>query len=1569
MDEEAEIDPGHVWSSGLDEEEEEDGGGSPSSRQHQDEGGAEAAEEDLVVSNSHSGAEVAERVLQRELDRLKKDRDAATLKRSKQILGHIFQDPFTKNKKVLMLKAFFKWSKMLPLNLKCDQLARQLQERLAAFTSLRDSYYRDVVSVKLHLTKIKDFELSGSEDLAKAKALQADLYSVHALPSVNFQALLERAQRTDESSLAMQQNLVQAGLINVTTGKAFNPWEKGKSFGKVMKQKKGSHYRLPATEGESISAAAPSTHDLFVKYCKSCVGIMQFTRTWNEEVEDAMRLKSVSNSMGKDVSDLKFTVGQLNNIIRDQETQLWEKTAVIQRLRDAGVWMKSWTYQQEALEREGGLNQQILVDAMRQGMLAADLESTVVVLQERREGDKSLFVLREARLNQRLLKEQESKDRERSLRMSMHENLSISEAAGAEKDAVIAKLRAENTAQKESLDKLNASMVELLQKVEEQETALAEGADRYDRLATTSRETIEQIDYEKGLLTTEFNEKMELLDNLSAQKREDVSMIRRLQARCDNIDMKEAKEAAHRAYLASRPKHSLRVIAIVVRTAVRLSRAIAAGPPYYAAGALGRREIIKRLHESYVPALTELQACQQKIPMLEEELADARKEIGSLTYKGNEARAALATTRDANKALQVDKEELRKELREQKAALSAQIGDLKAYQETLLAKIPQLKRISHRHRVSAHLQRVLCRTLSRSLTQLHAVLRTANPEMLPVLPASLQEEDRIAAGIEADPLLAAAKAEAVFVQPTPDEEDPARAEEMLREAAAAAARKRKSELRSKFRSAFIALVKWLQKAKNDRILEGPDFRLPHASAESGQETVPLSPRDFAKLFKETSRKLVAAFVEERKKVARQTELALAEAQNVATFASMARQVIARTTHVIEGELQECRSIIRDWERREEKRLKKEAKERKKAEAKAEKQAAKLAAMQEKKNAKLAGARTSSTARPVAPRKGGGEAGASVGMDGGDVKEDVDGGGSSSVDSSRAGAAKPVTDKKQTHTGYMSMAMEGTGGGGGVPAGKAKVEFDMGFLEKPERAPSLKKRAGDSDSDDDDDDDELLESGDAETDDIPNVELEMIDRLEEELQELQLEKNGLLTELDEARVREEDLHGDVRRLEDSVRALTADVKLSRLDCDAAKDRIRLLRDAIEDNYRQRNVEMEGIRREVVEKERQEVKARRAARRHRGTQIACSVCAIRTSNAGTEADDVGENASLCSGVSVVGQFTEALQGDFVLVARARTISDNPERQTRRLPLPSTTHFSDASEQESKSVLSSDPTVAAQVAQAQKLAQHFSQPRDKATMRNYFQKKERALKAQQQPQQPQQPRSEQLVYGHVTTDPPTEEELVPRGGAARPRTANAKMYEPSAGYAHSRGHSLDEDNVGSLHYVGSVAPQQPQATSASFLGKPPSAAQGVRSHQEVRRIETNTSAFIQQQMADPRVTERARSSIPSSRTPAPPLDGVVYKRQLAAVPTRSQSATELINHLRRNVGTAVVQAAHEAPAADKNKVSLVRMERQWRLTDGDFHYRFGDTEDGDNEAGILVEGRPHEMERELDLGEQEG
>lgn len=1539
----------------------------------------------------------SERFLAEQLAALEAEKLEQHQNRMRKVIEQLFEDPFKRNRKVIILKAFMRWAKVLPLNLKCDELAKQLQDRIGAFFALRDSYYRDVVSIKLHLEKVKDFRFGVEEgksgeaataalsgEIKAAQELQKDLYSVHALPLIDFRQLIDRAARgTNESSIQLTENLIQAGILNVTTGKAYNSWEKSKAFPRLMKQKKGAHFKMPKTDGESIPAAHPQTHEMFVKYCKSCVGIMQFTRTWNKEVEDALHLKSITSSMEKEISDLKFTVVSMTRIVQDQEIKLHVLADDNKKLVDASEWMGKWSYQKDMHDREAELHEQIRILKAGQGMLYADQEAAFLESHERRTAERERAALREARLNSRLASETAAKEDELHQRMLMLESVTRAQRAEAEKDETIAALRAENADMKTTLTASRESIASLTKTKEDLTAQLAEAKERYEKHKLRSEQLLDNTKFELDVATKDLTEKAEILETLYTQIREEKRLTRQLQDRCDVFDEQQRKEEQHRQWLASRPKYKFRTIALTVRCAVRLSHAAASvvAGDFSAVAPFGRRAQIQAVHNSYSQPVAELAASKTKIADQAHEIKKANNEIAQLLAKNTTANSALATIREQNKGLQAVAGELRAEVK----AKEADIAALNTHASAYCKKIDQIKRVLYRTRASAQMQRVLARSLSRSITRTHAILRALGAEVAPTLPRLLQEDDaakeaaaaaaanaladkddapmesgsaQVGVGVSGNASVASSKeTSAVGTVPLPGLPAPAplqplsslsddeaallRAQEAT--AAEAARLARLLELKNKFKAAFVSLVKWLRSVKKDRAFEGAALKLPVPYREM---LPPLEPnKEFDKLFKDTSKKMIGGFFEDRKKLNRQSELLVAEAQSVSTFAAQAREIIARFHYSADTELRECRAAISQMLADEARRLKAEAKAKKRAEAKRRKEEEKKKKFKERQESKRAlkgslKAGVDSTGQVARSRK---KSTAAHGNVDGNVDGEADlaeGSMASSLateDQDAPFSARPQPTPKPSvkNPGFMSMNFSSGGGQGGAPSGKAKEEVDLSFLDKPERAPIVRQPKPRPQSDSDSDSEEEDEEDDEE--EIPNAELEAIDELEEEIQELQLEKARLLETIEEGKEAQARLKDRIGELNVTIQDLHGQARIAKLDLDAAKSRIRLLKDAVEDNYRQRSTEVEEIKRGVAEAEADRAKQIKAMRRHRGTQIACSVCAIRAHGAADQDDDAGDSISLSTGVTMHAGMNEALGGEYVLLARPKNINEAADKSrvgrnggTHALKptLAATTHFSDerrGSLSQSQSN-ASEPLVDPVAAQAQELAYMFAKSKAEARMQAMAQaqaqgqgqgtdgeRKKKSAQAQAVP--------ESRTHGHFSSGreaPPPGLIESQRPLSAIEQSQGKRLYEARKGYAHAQGHTLDED-----------ARALPGSGKFAALSE----AAGVRDAYDARRADTNTAAFLQAQLLHK--ATRPKSSIPAARAPVPPgIDSAVAKRQLAPVPNRSQSASELISHLRRSVATASAAAvAHdiqgEAQAKadeEERKPSLVEMEKRF-------------------------------------------
>ena len=180
---------------------------------------------------------------QRKLNERKQLKGETRAKATKRHILKIFLYCFKKRCLLQMMKAFVKWSKELPLFLKCDDLAKGMVERNLTLDSIRGSYLRDVISIKYNLDQIRNIKLESIKashicDHCREKGIPCNrplaiaddiLYSVDALPSVDLRFLIDKAKESEHAtSSALRDNLLDAGILDYETMKTLNPWEESK---------------------------------------------------------------------------------------------------------------------------------------------------------------------------------------------------------------------------------------------------------------------------------------------------------------------------------------------------------------------------------------------------------------------------------------------------------------------------------------------------------------------------------------------------------------------------------------------------------------------------------------------------------------------------------------------------------------------------------------------------------------------------------------------------------------------------------------------------------------------------------------------------------------------------------------------------------------------------------------------------------------------------------------------------------------------------------------------------------------------------------------------------------------------------------------------------------------------------------------------------------------------------------------------------------------------------------------------------------------------------------------------
>ena len=569
---------------------------------------------DDYVGNDGNDDELDELEFEEKLKRAEEENEKRLLiARVRKKLDDIMSiDPFIRNKKSILLKAFVVWSKVHPLNQKCNELAHQLQERLSVVESLRDSYLRDVVAVKYYLNKIHEYKQAQDEQI-KANGLP-DMYDLHAIPSTSLRHIIDKAKQGSEmTSDSLQEALIMSGLITPGSGKEIQVWDKSKMFKKQMKVKHGHSYKLPKTGGGTINLSAPGKHKVFVRYCNTCIGVMSFVHEWNQSIEEGLRRNVENLSYEANLQKLKNSIMSLNKIIEDQEKELLELKKKYYTLQNSGKWMEDWKNSLEI--KESG------VDFMKEelskwkncaGMADAEKETMVneTVLRFNEKIAKLQYQLIES--NREIDRQVSLTEKERHSQVEVLKKVSASEGIIKAREQELKSTKATLEDKINEIKKLNLKVMNLqrdeanaTKKMTEMQTAFDDyksGADNInddlraqimelEKTATSRDETIEKLKDTIREIQKELKNKAKTIIDYQERDRKTEE---------DRI----ARDFAIAQALARKPKHSLKVVALFIICAQKMTKAITAvrnHEDFSLMGALGRRdqlnrEFIKRTH-------------------------------------------------------------------------------------------------------------------------------------------------------------------------------------------------------------------------------------------------------------------------------------------------------------------------------------------------------------------------------------------------------------------------------------------------------------------------------------------------------------------------------------------------------------------------------------------------------------------------------------------------------------------------------------------------------------------------------------------------------------------------------------------------------------------------------------------------------------------------------------------------------------------------------------------------------------------------------------------------------------
>ena len=201
-------------------------------------------------------------------------------------------------------------------------------------------------------------------------------------------------------------------------------------------------------------------------------------------------------------------------------------------------------------------------------------------------------------------------------------------------------------------------------------------------------------------------------------------------------------------------------------------------------------------------------------------------------------------------------------------------------------------------------------------------------------------------------------------------------------------------------------------------------------------------------------------------------------------------------------------------------------------------------------------------------------------------------------------------------------------------------------------------------------------------------LEEEEEEEDEEDENDKELMELMAHLEELTVEVETLREEGARDKASIKRLSEDndekdsrlvslqekYRLAQVDYEAAISRIKILRQAVEDNYRERQAEIKRLKQEIGARDERREQRRLAKQRHASTNIVCSVCAIRAFNNTGEGRGTGASAQFAETqdhneydtlTSRSGADKEALPqeaGEYILTAKPRNINANQQKNKK-------------------------------------------------------------------------------------------------------------------------------------------------------------------------------------------------------------------------------------------------------------------------------------------------------------------
>ncbi len=725
--------------------------------------------------------------------------------------------------------------------------------------------------------------------------------------------------------------------------------------------------------------------------------------------------------------------------------------------------------------------------------------------------------------------------------------------------------------------------------------------------------------------------------------------------------------------LARKPKYSLKVVAIVVRMTIRMSKAIKplykpmfgkyscplsvvdpgmsrqdsiplndvnSMDMFYPLGHLGRREQMRRVRSLLHGVRDDLAACEDREKGLAVDLLKANKDIERKKYQINKLKDTVAKgqQREGNLADEVDA------LKKDKKQLESTVLGWQANDEQRLMKITEIMQLLRRTQSQAHLQRDLILQYTRSVTLLQGILYNTNP-YLEIDPDKYQEMKlvpiRDISGMDTDDdesrLSTTSMSEVSPKTPKNLEKNEKEESENMnkgreeqeeqeeQEHVSGISEGRRLELSNKLYGGFSSLVAYLKESKANLPLKQFGLNVP------GKEVIPVdAPSDnFLQKLKQSSKQVVELFREDRSRIDAQMTAAHEMARTVGDSMKEMRGKLIHNYYTINKNEEKIEKLTEDITimfMKEQMRVKEEQKRAKKA---AKKNLQRAKTMKQLNNRKTTFMSNKKGNMVLPPKTAPSDPSITEGSEGEEEKDH---------DLTNTSSSRGKSNRREV--GKMQTAPELPGGGGGGYGGAVKIEVvDMSFMDEEEAKEAKRKAESEKRQKKEKEESEKLKklkaatavgAGPLKASDLKNLDVSdndsdfdtsdeddgsedpndaIITDMMQQIEQLTNETIQMTSDLETA-------HSKIDTLERDLAGAYVDRDYSKkeldralVDYEAAIGRIRVLRTAVEDNYRERQKDISEMKASKLQEEEAEAKRKRRARRHRGTNIACSVCAIR------------------------------------------------------------------------------------------------------------------------------------------------------------------------------------------------------------------------------------------------------------------------------------------------------------------------------------------------------------------------